>query len=250
MNMPTNPGDFNSLVNEKLRTNSRIIAEVFEKRHDNVLRDIRSLIESNPDWGALNFEDTPYVDRQNGQTYQMYEMTRDGYSMLVMGFTGKKAMDWKIKFLAAFNAMEAQIRLASQPAPIDLHDPSQLVPLLNSYAIRTQAAEAKVVEMAPKAEAYDRLDTAVGNLTPRPASKVLGYPEAKLTKWLEVNRWAFRQNGKGPLQAYTEKRNSGYLDHKLNTYRDQQTGEDKVSITLVITPKGLAKLATLLPRDA
>ncbi|MBB1498787.1 Rha family transcriptional regulator [Paracoccus sp. MC1862] len=51
-------------------------------------RDIRNLIDANPEWGVSNFGQTPYVDAQNGQTYQMYEMTRDGYSMLVMGFIG------------------------------------------------------------------------------------------------------------------------------------------------------------------
>lgn len=100
----------------------------------------------------------------------MYELVRAGYSMLIMGFTGKKAMDWKIKFLAAFNAMEARFK-----APvIDLNDPSQLVPLLTSYAQRTPIAEAKVEALEPKAEAFDRLDAVEGALSVRPAAKVLG----------------------------------------------------------------------------
>lgn len=224
------------------------IAEKFGKQHGHVMRDIRSLIETKPDWGVSNFGETPYVDAQNGQTYQMYEMTRDGYSMLVMGFTGRAAMDWKIKFLAAFNAMEAQLRAQSQAATIDLNDPAQLVPLLTSYAQRTQIAEAKVAEYQPKVEAFDRLDTAAGNLTLRPAAKVLGVPEHKFKAWMQVNRWAFRQSGKGPLQAYREKIEAGYLDHKLGRYVDEHTGEDKTSITLVITPKGMARLAQLLPK--
>lgn len=249
MNMPVNPRDFNDLVSEKLRTTSRIIADAFEKQHNHVLRDIRSLIDTNPEWGVSNFGQTPYVDPQNGQTYQMYEMTRDGYSMLVMGFTGKKAMGWKIRFLAAFSAMEERLRSETRTATIDLNDPSQLVPLLTSYAQRTQVAEARLIDLTPKAEAFDRLDSAEGNLTVRPASKVLGFPEHKLTRWLEINRWAFRQNGRGPLQAYIEKKNAGYLDHKMGRYLDQKTGDDKISITLVITPKGLARLAQLLPKE-
>lgn len=249
MNMPVNHDDFNGLVNADLKTSSHIIAEKFEKEHRNVMRDIRALVDANPDWGMLNFEQTPYVDAQNGQTYQMYEMTRDGYSMLVMGFTGKKAMDWKIKFLAAFNAMEGQIRSAARPAMIDLNDPSQLVPLLTSHAQRTQIAEAKVSEMSPKADAFDRLDTAEGNLTVRPAAKVLGIMETKLTKWLELNRWAFRQNGKGPLQAYADRKMAGLLDMKLRYFDDPKSGEQKVDATLVITPKGMARLAQIFNRE-
>ena len=136
-----------------------------------------------------------------------------------------------------------------QAATIDLDDPAQLVPLLTSYAQRTQIAEAKVTEMTPKAEAFDRLDTAEGDLTVRPASKVLNYPERKLTRWLELNRWAFRQNGRGPLQAYVDKRNVGYLSHRLRHFDDPKTGEPKVEVTLMITPKGLAKLAKVLPKE-
>lgn len=248
MNMPINHGDFNGLVNASLKTNSRIIAEAFGKEHRNVVRDVRALIDGSPEWGVLNFEQTPYVDAQNGQTYQMYEMTRDGYSMLVMGFTGKKAMDWKIKFLAAFNAMEEKLRAETRAATIDLNDPSQLVPLLTSYAQRTQIAEAKVIEMTPKAEAFDRLDTVEGALSVRPAAKVLGMPEHKFKTWLQMNRWAFRQNGQGPLQAYADKRNCGYLDHKLGEYTGKD-GDARVSITLMITPKGMARLAQIFAKE-
>ena len=62
MNVPANSKDFNVLVNEDLKTTSRIIAERFGKEHRNVFRDIRSLMTANPDWGVLNFEQTPYVD--------------------------------------------------------------------------------------------------------------------------------------------------------------------------------------------
>ncbi|WP_313353006.1 phage regulatory protein/antirepressor Ant [Paracoccus sp. (in: a-proteobacteria)] len=246
MNMLVNHDDFNGLVNESLKTNSRIIAEAFEKNHRDVLRAIRDLIEANPDWGMRNFAQTPYVDAQNGQTYQMYEMTRDGYSMLVMGFTGKKAMDWKIKFLAAFNAMEAQLRQSSQ---IDLNDPGQLVPLLTSYAQRTQIAEAKVAELSPKAEAFEVLEASEGSLTPREAAKVLNVQEKKFTRWMQVRGWAFRQNGIGRLQAYADKRMQGYLDHEPRTFWDQSRGENRTEAQMVVTPKGLARLAAIFAKE-
>ena len=243
MNMPANSEDFNGLVTSDLKTNSRIIAEKFEKEHRNVARDIRNLIEANPEWGMLNFEQTPYVDPQNGQTYQMYEMTRDGYSMLVMGFTGKKAMEWKIKFLAAFNAMELQLRAQSQAAQIDLNDPSQLVPLLTSYAQRTQVAEAKVIEMRPKAEAFDRLEASEGAVVPRIAAKVLNVAERKLFRWLHAHGWAFKQSK--TWQGYSDKIMQGYLEHEPYTYQHPETGEERTKVQLKITPKGMARLANI-----
>ncbi len=65
------------------------MAEAFGKRHDNVLRDIETL-ECSREFTALNFEAGSYVD-PTGRTLSRYEMTRDGFSFLVMGFTGAEA---------------------------------------------------------------------------------------------------------------------------------------------------------------
>lgn len=92
---------------------SRIIAERFEKRHDNTIRDIKSLIR-----GLLKIEEAPdkyfiksiYKDPQNGQPYPEFLCTRDGFSLLAMGFTGERALIWKVKYIDAFNFMEAALR--------------------------------------------------------------------------------------------------------------------------------------------
>jgi len=89
-------------------TTSLAIAQAFGKEHKNVLRDIENL-ECSPQFRMLNFEHTPYVHPQNGQTYPAYRLTRDGFSFLAMGFTGQKAAAWKERFLEAFNAMEAAL---------------------------------------------------------------------------------------------------------------------------------------------
>ncbi len=83
------------------------IAKVFEKEHKNILRDIENLLQDIPeDWGLLNFELTSYVHPQNGETYPMYNLTRDAFTLLAMGFTGKKAMRFKVLYIETFNAME------------------------------------------------------------------------------------------------------------------------------------------------
>lgn len=92
-----------------LFTTSLIVAQAFEKEHKNILRDIEGL-ECSEEFRQLNFEHTPYVHPQNGQVYPAYRLTRDGFSFLAMGFTGRKAAVWKEKFLEAFNAMERALR--------------------------------------------------------------------------------------------------------------------------------------------
>ena len=90
---------------KKATTTSMLIAEMFGKRHDNVVRDIRELLASLPQQDLLIFEEKLLKDSY-GRLQPGYEINRDGFSLLAMGFTGKKALEWKVKFLRAFNLME------------------------------------------------------------------------------------------------------------------------------------------------
>ena len=89
---------------------SRDVAACFGKTHFHVVAAIRELIAK----GVTNFRETPYIHPQNGQSYTAFLMDRDGFTLLVMSFTGKKALQWKMAYIAAFNAMEAAL---TKPAP-------------------------------------------------------------------------------------------------------------------------------------
>lgn len=92
---------------------SRQVAETFGKRHDNILRDIANIIAPtsgvSKEFGLLNFEETYYED-QWGRKQPEYLMTRDGFALLAMGFTGKRAMAFKEAYIKRFNEMEAYIQ--------------------------------------------------------------------------------------------------------------------------------------------
>lgn len=91
---------------------SRKISDNFGKRHDHVLRDIQELVNSLPKIGEpnwkRNFIESTYKDR--GKSYPEYLLTRDGFTLLAMGFTGKKAMQFKIAYINRFNEMERFIK--------------------------------------------------------------------------------------------------------------------------------------------
>lgn len=92
------------------------IAESFEKRHDHVMRGIEDILRGLPKNGDTPmFYKTEYTHEQNGQTYPMYLMNRDGFSLLVMGFTGKAALEWKLKYIQAFNEMEKKLATPQMP---------------------------------------------------------------------------------------------------------------------------------------
>ncbi|QTA92113.1 Rha family transcriptional regulator [Desulfonema magnum] len=88
-------------------TTSLSVAEKFKKEHRNVLRDIRNLIDMDKNT-ELRFELSEYKD-STGRPLPIYIMDRDAFSILTMGFTGKKAFRWKLDYIAAFNAMEARL---------------------------------------------------------------------------------------------------------------------------------------------
>jgi len=83
------------------------VATYFDKRHDNVLRDIRE-IEVSDSFRLLNFEESSYLNQQ-GKQQPMYHITKDGFIFLTMGFTGQKAAQIKEAYIRAFNQMEAQL---------------------------------------------------------------------------------------------------------------------------------------------
>lgn len=89
-------------------TSSLQVAETFGKRHDNVIQTIVGLLK-NKETHPMFAEGT-YTNEQNGQQYPMYYMNRDGFSLLAMGFTGKKAMQFKLQYIEAFNSMEATLK--------------------------------------------------------------------------------------------------------------------------------------------
>lgn len=93
---------------ERLITTSLKIAEKFGKEHAHVLRDIRDM-ECSDMFRESNFGLSSYKSAQ-GKTLPMYEVTRDGFTLLAMGYTGKEAMKFKEDYINAFNAMENELK--------------------------------------------------------------------------------------------------------------------------------------------
>lgn len=103
-------------TNDQALTNSLLVAKSFGKEHKHVLDSIRKLIDGCAEISAdPMFEETTYVNEQNGQTYPMYLMNRDGFTLLVMDFKGKRAMQFKLEYIKAFNSMEEKIKASQKP---------------------------------------------------------------------------------------------------------------------------------------
>ena len=122
-------------------TDSVKVAKVFEKQHKNILKSIRNLLAQNlaaSKW----FHETTYTDTR-GLVQPMFLMNRDGFSLLAMGLTGAKAMQFKVGFIEQFNAMERVVRQVVQPS-------TPAIPQTFAEALRLAASQAEQIEQQQK----------------------------------------------------------------------------------------------------
>ena len=100
-----------TIVNQdgKAVVSSRQVADHFGKEHKTVLRSVEEILGLAQNCATPMFYKTTYIHPQNKQEYPEYLMNRDGFTLLAMGFTGAEAMQWKIKYIQAFNEMEKKL---------------------------------------------------------------------------------------------------------------------------------------------
>jgi Rha family phage regulatory protein len=228
----------------KVIADSRDVAKKFGKQHFNVLQSIRNL-ECSKNFIELNFQffTIQDVSDPNYGKVSHVEMTRDGFSFLVMGFTGKDAAGWKEKYIDAFNRMEAGLN--AKPV-IDFSDPSILLGCFQSLQKQVAEKDAVIEGMLPKVEALERIENADGSMCISNAAKTLKTERVNdLFKFMHARRWIFKREGKGAWLAHQDKIRAGYMEHRDHVYIDKEDRE-RVSTQAFVTAKGLVKLAELL----
>lgn len=231
-------------------TTSLIVAQVFGKEHKNVMRDIENLSCSST-FNRLNFERITYRDARNREQYA-YQMTKDGFSFLVMGYTGDKAGQFKEMFINEFNKREMMLKsddyILARSQEI-LHNRLQLAKKQLELAQETiSAQDTQLKQQAPKVKYVDDVLQSVNTYTSTQMSKELGLREAEqLHKILKDKGIMFKQSGQWLLTAkYSEK---GYT--KSRTYQfTRNDGSIGTSTTTVWTEKGRAFLHYILEKVA
>ena len=204
---------------------SRSVADHFGKEHKNVLQSIEKLTAENSALTKMFFSAT--YTAGTGKEYPMYLMNRDGFTILAMGFTGKNALEWKLKYIEAFNAMEKELR-DRQPAHALPQDyPSALRALADAEEQRLALA-AKVEADAPKLETYERLAARDGLTNIRDTAKLLGIPQKRFVNFLIGNGYCYRDKH-GRIRPYAGKGDGLFV---VKEYANDATGAHGVQ-TLV-----------------
>lgn len=130
-----------------------------------------------------------------------------------------------------------------------LNDPVAMRGLLLTYSEKVLALESTVAEQAPKVDALDRIAAAEGSLCMRDAAKALQVRPSDLKNWLIVNRWIYGRPGHSGWLAYQDRIQQGVLCHKVSTVLREDCTE-KIVEQVRITPKGLARIAEQLRKNA
>lgn len=229
-----------------LTMSSREIAELTGKRHDNVMRDIRSMLaELHGEGGVLSFEDT-HRNPQNGQEYPVFRLPKRETLILVSGYN----LQMRARIIDRWQELEARQPAAPaipQTLPEALRLAAEAIEERDRLALENRAKAEALAIAAPKAQALDRIAADDKALTVTQAAKVLGVKREALTTWLSANGWMYRQNGS--WVAYQQHIQNGRLLYKEARYTDENTGQEVYRPYCHITPKGLAKLAEAFSRE-
>lgn len=196
---------------------SRQIADNFEKRHDHVMRDIDAMKKDVPNFGEMFFETT--APDSYGREQRAYLMNRDGFTLLAMGFTGKAALEWKLKYIAAFNEMEK--KLADQP---QLTRSQLLATALIAAHEELEEKDKQIETMKPKALFADAVSASkksilVGELAKLLSQNGISIGQNRLFDWMRKNNYLI----KDPKRS----------DYNLPTQRSMEMGLFEIKETTI-----------------
>lgn len=219
-------------------TTSLLVAEVFGKEHSKVVRDIESL-SCSASFNAANFGVITYIDSRNREQ-TAYEMTKDGFSFLVMGYTGAKAGEFKEKFINEFNRREA---LLKDDDYILMRSQQILQKRVEIAEQKIKQLEEKDAKLKPKADFAEAAFKAEGKVDIGQAAKILnlGFGRNTLFKKLKEVGVFFKDRNE-PKQKYID---AGYFEMTLLPPIHRDSHPDILYQKVLCKPKGLAYINQL-----
>lgn len=217
-------------IDGELVVSSRQVAEDFGKKHKHVLEAIENIKAQNSAVTKMFIESS--YKAGTGKNYKEYLLTRDGFSLLVMGFTGPEALEWKLKYIEAFNNMESYIKEQNR-VPKNFAEALRLAAKLEEEKERLVLENS---EMRPKAEFYDDVAGSKDAISIGEVAKVLGIKgigRNNLFKLLRDKK--ILQSNNQPYQEYIDRGYFRVIEQRWTT----ANGDTKISIKTLVYQKGL-----------
>jgi anti-repressor protein len=259
-------------------TDSEKVAWKFQKRHDNVLRAIDELVQNMKSEKPQTFEnqhelkieamfhakEVPFaIGNGATKTKRVYYMTEQGFTLLVMGFTGKRAIQFKLDYIAAFDKMRKEVQQLRREKHLEEYpqDFGQALRMLadqwdmNKKLKEERLQLTKVVEQVqPKVEYYEMLVDVNGYTNFTDTAKLIGIPLRQFISELVGRNWLYRDN-KGDLKPYADKVKEGYLTLKewARKLTDKENEGQKKEVTGTqtrVTQKGREELLRIFKKHS
>lgn len=231
-------------ANDQAMTNSLLVAEKFGKNHRDVLESIRAILMTAENSALLSmFVESTYYSSQNKEL-PMYVISRDGFTLLVMGFNGKEALSFKLEFMNAFNKMESMLKsddyiLARSQEILNnrLQLATQQVQILES-TVEKQVEQIQL--LAPKASYTDEVLQSTATYTLTQIAHDLGMRSVfELTGWCKSKGFLFQQSGQ--WQPTAKVAGKGYFTTRTARFFHSD-GSVGSSLSTVVTELGRAWL--------
>ncbi|MFC6197804.1 phage regulatory protein/antirepressor Ant [Ponticaulis profundi] len=222
---------------------SREIAELCEARHNDVCATIVRLF----DRGVLRESrktTRAYKLEEGGRPTKVYDLTKRDTLVVVSGYKD----EIRARIIDRWQELEQKEKAGNDPARM-LSDPAILRQTLLTYTEKVIELEAKIEEDAPKVEALERISEAEGSLCITDAAKALQMRPKDLFSYMTQHGWIYKRPGGGHYLGYQSKVTQGVLEHKVTTVL-RPDGSEKITEQVRVTPKGISRLAQLIPPAA
>ena len=244
-----------AMVDGEATTTSLIIAEGTGVEHASIMKLIRNNLNDFNEFGLVRFEIRPRLKGQHGGGDTEYAILNERHSTLLFSYMRNSEIvkQFKIRLVKKFYEMRDTIRNGFDAKNLSRMDILKLAMESEQERLRLEnenrLLENKVAEQAPKAEGFDRIAGADGALNLTNTAKSLNVRPKDLFSFLQANKWIYRRVGGRTFVAYQDKIQAGLLMHKVHTMM-RDDGTERITEQVMVLPKGLTKLATIVPREA
>lgn len=243
-----------AMVDGEATTTSLIIAEGTGVQHKNVLELIRNNLNDFNEFGLVTFETRPFETAGGTQKREVAILNEQQATLLFSYMRNSEIVkQFKIRLIKKFYEMRDTIRNGFDAKNLSRMDILKLAMESEQERLRLEnenrLLENKVAEQTPKAEGFDRIANADGLLNLTNAAKSLNVRPKDLFDFLQAKKWIYRRVGGRSYSAYQDKIQCGYLTHKVYAMT-LDDGTERIREQVVVTPRGLTKLASIVPREA